>query len=138
MEFFESIEEVEEQIELTRGKLELLEEDVTRRQAMARIRAAHPWHPVLVARMLFVILTILAVVAAIGVAALPFVEPKLSKDLVPLQNAIGLPLPVVLGMLALVIGVAWGMATQASVIIGRECPLLPWEKKERERLSGVG
>ncbi|MBW2256366.1 MAG: hypothetical protein JRI25_17460 [Deltaproteobacteria bacterium] len=136
MEFFESIEEVEEQIELTRGKLELLEEDVTRRQAMARIRAAHPWHPVLVARMLFVVLTLMAVLAALGVAALPFIDPKLSKDLIPLQNAIGLPLPIVLGMLAVVIGVAWMMATQASVIIGRECPLLPWEKKERERLSG--
>lgn len=136
MEFFESIEEVEEQIEQTRQKLELLEEDVSRQQALARIKAAHPWHPVLVARLLFILLTILAALAAVGVAVLPFVDPKLAKELVPFENAIGMPAPVVLGLLAVVIGVAWMMATQASIIIGRECPLLPWEKKERERLSG--
>ncbi len=136
MEFFESIEEVEEQIELTRSKLEFLEEDVSRSQALARLRAAHAWHPVLIARTLFALLTILAVVTALGVAALPFIDATLSRQLVPLQNAIGMPLPLVLGLMAGVIGVSWMMAAQASVLIGRECPLLPWEKKERERLSG--
>src|SRR5690606_30906799 len=88
------------------------------------------------ARMLFGLLTVLALIAALAVAALPFADPQLSRQLVPLQNAIGMPLPLVLGLMAGVIGVAWLMASQASVLIGRECPLLPWEKKERERLSG--
>lgn len=136
MEFFESIEEVEEQIELTRGKLELLEEDVSRGQALARIRAAHRWHPVLLARLFFLVLTVLVTVGALAVAALPFANPELSKQLVPLQSAIGIPLPIVILLLALCVGVAWMMATQASIVIGRECPLLPWEKKERERLAG--
>lgn len=136
MEFFETPEEMATQLEKARERLKEFEERGDFDTLMARLRAVHPFHPALLARVFFVVMSVLGLGAAVFVAALTLVlDPKqIPSALERLDQSVGLPLPVVLGIFSMCLGVAYIGATQAALQIARDCALLPNEQRDHERL----
>ena len=115
MELFETQDEIERRIATVRAQLEVLEEDVDPDRAMARLRMAHPFHAILVLRRAFMWLTATALILALALGALPFASPELYRIYIaPFQTGIGLPLPLVVGVIGVSILIAWATASQAA------------------------
>ncbi len=136
MEFFETPEEMGTQLEKARDRLKEFEERADFDTLMARLRAVSPFHPALLARVFFIVMSVLGLGAAVFIAALTLIlEPKqIPPALERLDQAVGLPLPVVLGIFSLCLGVAYIGATQAALQMARDCALLPNEQRDHERL----
>jgi hypothetical protein len=136
MEFFETPEEMATQLERARASLKEFEERSDFDTLMTRLRAAHPFHPALLARVFFLVTSVLGLGAAVFVAAITLaLDPKqIPPAIQNLDQAVGLPLPVVLGIFALCLGVAYVGATQAALQIARDCALLPAEQRDHDRL----
>jgi hypothetical protein len=138
MDFFESTEDVDQQIERSRAALERIEGDVSAKDAMIRLRASQPYHPVLVLRWVFLGLAILMVVAALAALIQGFLQvgpPELFTLIDRVQTAMGVAVPVVIAAGAALLFLAWVAISQAAVAIGADSPLTPVEEKERDRLA---
>ena len=144
MSYIESAEDVEKKLQTALEHLRLFEEDVPSAQAWSRVVAESPNHPVLMARRIFVLLTVVAGITGTVVLALPFITPLLDvstqrqlplKMIQQVEISLGFPLPAALLGIALGMALASWMAGMAVVTIGREAPMLAWEEKEHDRLS---
>lgn len=136
MDFFETPEEVAGQLENARARLKEFEDISDSDLLMSRLRTSAPFHPALLARSVFLGLALVGVVCSLGVASLPFVlgPEQVPEALARIDKSMGLPLPVVFGIFALCLGVAYVGATQAALQIARDCPLLEREQRDHERL----
>jgi hypothetical protein len=139
MEYFETPEQVSQQLEEARKRLEQFADSAPTEQLLTRLTAAQPYHVTLVMRKVFVVGTGLSLALTGLIIAAPFV---LEKSVVAWVSHVetaafgGAPLPVVTLTCAFCMFIAWMMSTQAALAYARECPLLPFEKKEQERLLG--
>jgi len=100
-----------------------------------RLAHAHPWHLTRVARGVFLALTALCVVLLLASLTVPLILPDLALLVREIEDALPLPLPMLILFLALLMAVSWVTAGQAALAIARDCPLLPWEEKERKKLE---
>jgi hypothetical protein len=135
MDFFETPEEVGQQLDDARSALKAFEEDVESSQLLGRLQNAHPFHPALMAKSLFLVLFVLGIVASAAGFAVPFVLPNPPEWIAVIEFGTGLPLPVVFGVVALCMAIAWLMTGQAALVIARDYPMVAWEQREHERLT---
>lgn len=137
MDVFESPEEIARQLDEARKRLKEFEDRVDSWSLLDRLRANHPYHPALIARRLFGGLAMLSLLAGIGTLAASMLfaaPPDWLVQLDKISAASGMPLPLVFGTLALCMGIARVMASQAAYSFARDCPMNPTEMREHDRL----
>jgi len=141
--FIESAVEIQKQLDEATAKLAAYEDEVPSEQALDRLRASAPTHPVFIGRLFFGLAAAVSMALTITAFAFPFVVPMLDvatqRDLpiaefFALERALALPLPVALGATSLFLTVGFFMARLAAVSMGREAPMLDWEAREHAEL----
>jgi hypothetical protein len=133
MDLFHSPEELIRQLEAAKARVREIEENDDPAVLMGRLRLAHPSHPTLWARSVFLVISVLAFIAVVALLAMPFVVPVVPPSIHMLERAVGLPLPVVGLVVSVCMAIGYYMTTQAALAIGRSCPLMDTEQKEHER-----
>jgi hypothetical protein len=136
MDFFETPEEVARQLEEARARLKDFEDSVDSAVLLGRLRATHPFHPTLIARLVFLLLALAVGAAAIASFSAPLAIgiDALPEEYLRLERNLGVPLPLAIGILSALCFVAWFGASQAALLVARDCPLMPNEQREHERL----
>lgn len=135
MDFFETPEEVGGQLERARKKLRDFEESAPTEALIKRLRVRAPFHPALIARVAFLILAMIGGLTSVMLIVMALAD-AMPSALLDLDARVGPPLPVMSGVFAVCLGVAFLGASQAAMIFARESPLLPAEQREHDRLTG--
>ena len=140
MEFFETPEQVAQQLEEARLKLERFGEDATNTELFRRLGTKHRLHPSLVLRRVFMLATIASFAGTVLILALPFLGVSSPSTVGAIRHleqvTFGAPLPVVALICTFCMSIAWITASQAALAVARECELLPEEQKQHDRLLG--
>jgi hypothetical protein len=139
VETVETTKDVEKQLAEARVKLQNFEDQVDYKRLLKRLKRASPAHPVLLFRMLFMLLTLVMSVGAFAVLVLPLINGDLARKVAKFDAIVpappGLPgLPAFLGFLALCMIVGYAMTTLASLSLGRDAQMLPWEQTQHQKL----
>ena len=124
----------QQRLEQAKEKLAEWERQRDASALIQRLRSSSPWHFTLVMGAMFRLLTLVAVLAAIAVGGLPFINKKSVYWLVAMQTTLGMPMPVVFLILGICLFIAALMARQAAVTYGRAAPLTIEERSEHQTL----
>lgn len=140
MDFFESSEDVDEQLASTHRQLDALNGDVPRTIALTRLKNQTPFHPVLLLRIVALAAAGLCLVAALLAFLVPYmgalIDPSLPATVRRIELAMGgTPLPIAIAGGGALLLISWFAIDQAAVSIGRACHLSPAEKREESRLT---
>ena len=140
MDFFETADDVEQQLADVRRQLDLLHGDVSRPIALSRLKDSSPFHPILLLRALFMIAVVLTLTVALLAFLVPFMagvlDPKLISTIRKIEMAMGgTPLPIAFAGGSGLLVIAWFAVDRAAVAFGRGANLLPAEARERDRLN---
>ena len=117
-----------------RARLERFERSATARELMARLRAANPMHPFLVFRSLAMLGVAGCGAAALAVLLVPLASRDVAVQLAALDQASGIPMPLVFGVLAGCALATMLAAHLAALATARGAPLLPHEARIHSRL----
>lgn len=142
IENIDTPEDVERLLVEARKNLQAFEDGVDNKRLLDRLKASSPAHPILILRVATLAMTVLLLTAALAVVAAAMLNPDLARMIAPFDAAVPLPgflpdnlgLPALLALLALLMGVAWFMATQAALFMGRDAAMLGWEQKQHQKL----
>ena len=134
MDFMETPEEIAGQLELARKRLKEFEEETESSVLLGRLRASNPFHLALVARVVTLLVMALGIVAAIGLLSLPWAIDPLPLWFTSLEDAFEFPLPLLAAVFSCLMAFAYFGAGQAALAFARECPLMPHEQREHDRL----
>ena len=127
-------QELAQQLEVARDKLDRFERTTINRRVIRRLRYSRPLHPLLLFRSLTLLVSGTFAVGAVAV----MVASMVSRDIAVLASRIEassmLPLPFGFGLLAIG-GLLFALTAHlALLVVGRSAPLLPAEAKELQRL----
>ncbi len=142
IETIDTPEDVERLLTEARKNLQSFEDGVDSKRLLDRLKTSSPAHPILILRVGTLAMAMLLLVAALAVVIAAMTNPDLARMIAPFDAAVPLPgflppnlgLPVLLALLALLMGVAWFMATQAALFMGRDAAMLTWEQKQHQKL----
>ncbi len=142
--FIETAADVERQLQAALEQLATYEDNISPQQAWERLSNESPGHPVLLMRLGFGLALLASLTATVGAFAFPFVEPMLDlqtrrglplAEYKAIEAAIGFPMPLSFGAIAICMGVGFAMMGLVAVTIGRDAPMLSWEAKEHAKLA---
>jgi hypothetical protein len=100
----------------------------------ARLAAAHPMHITRLARGAFLGMTALAGALIPATLLAPFLSPEAALILRDLDASLPIPSPMLAVVLTLCFAIAWVTAGQAALAVAYDCPLMPNEQKEYDKL----
>lgn len=126
--------ETERAIADARAKLQRFERSATTSELLTRLRASSRLHPFLLMRSLGGLAAAFSFALALVVMLVPLLSRDLASQLALLDDASGLPLPIVLGVLGGLSLVVALFAQFAATSSARSAPLLPHEAKIHQRL----
>mgnify|MGYP000362341272 CR=1 FL=1 len=117
-----------------RAKLTAFEDEAESSNLLSRLQATNPGHPLLLGRTLAMLGSFALLVATVAVLAVPVASRDLAATVSRIQDTMGFPLPIALGVCTLCLG-AMGMALhQLALGAARNAPMLPDEAKRHQRL----
>jgi hypothetical protein len=124
-----------ERLEDARRKLEEFEASGSGAELLARLRAASPLHPFLVARSLGGMLAVACGLATLASLVAPLASRDLAERMIALQSASGIPVPAALAILTVCAVAVMVAAHVAAVAAARGAPYRPHEAKIHQRLA---
>jgi len=128
------MEDVQAALTSARERLAAFEEEVEGVNLLARLKASHAMHPLLLGRGLAILGSLVFLGLTVATLAVPMVSRSLAQDVVRMEVAMGFPLPLALGVCTLCLG-AMGMAVhQLALGAARNAPMLPDQAKKHQRL----
>lgn len=127
-------DELEAQIAQAKKKLAEFENGATWRDLTARLTAQSPLSPFLVARTLGLLGAGASIVLLLLVVLGSVVSRDVAEAVNGIEEAIIVPIPVILLALAGVLGVGAVLGWMGAVSAGRDAPYLPHEAKVHQRL----
>jgi len=117
-----------------RQRLTDFEDDAEGSNLLTRLGRAQPGHPLLIGRTVAMLACFAFLVATAGILAVPALSRDLAGTVSRMQDAMGFPLPVALGVCTVCLA-ALGMALhQLALGAARNAPMLPDEAKKHQRL----
>jgi hypothetical protein len=142
IESTEDPDDVERLLGEARKHLHAFEQGVNTSRLLERLRSASPAHPILLLRALTAFSVFVLLAGALGVIVATMFNARFARFAAPFDAAVPLPafvpdnlgLPALLAVLAGLMAVAWVMATQAALGLGRDAAMLPWEQKQHQKL----
>jgi hypothetical protein len=129
-----SVDSPQERLAEARQRLADFEASVTQSDLVARLRAAHPLHPVLILRAFGAITCVASGAAALASLIVPWIDRSLAQQMVALEASSGLAIPVALGLLTVCAGVVMISAHFAAATVAVHAPWRPHEAKMHQRL----
>ncbi len=139
MDFFETTDDVDQQLLDVRRQLDLLHGDVPRGVSLSRLKTQSPFHPILILRLLFAAAAALCLVAAFAALIVPylsFLDTGIAETVRRVEMAMGgTPLPVALAGGGGLLLIAWFAVDQSAVAIGRGSTFTNAEARENDRLN---
>lgn len=134
MSFIETPDDIDRQLEDVRKKLRDIEEADSWRVHLARLSDARPYHPALLVRTLFALLASFALLFLLLSLGIPFLTTQFIQPIRLFESAIGMSVPVLLGIAMGALVVGWVTATLAAVNEGKESPLMEEEQLIKQKL----
>jgi len=128
------MEDVQAALKEARLRLAAFEEEAESSNLLTRLRRTNPGHPLLIGRTGAILVSCALLVGTVGVLAAPVFSRDFAGTVSRLNDTMGFPLPVALGVCTLAMG-AMGMALhQLARGAARNAPMLPDEAKKHQRL----
>jgi hypothetical protein len=121
-----------EEIHIAHRQLKAFEASTTDWVALARLRAAQPWHPLLMSYRALKVLTVMSGT----VALLSVVAPLVSDDALRFvaSSSVAMLLPGMTLAATVAFGIACLAMRQATITAGRTSPMLPGERRQHLKL----
>ncbi|MCO4744181.1 MAG: hypothetical protein KC912_05295 [Proteobacteria bacterium] len=135
MDLFDSPEELERQLGLSRDALDTLDASGDNSVVLERLKTTKPNHPLLWAKTLFALGFFGGLIGGGLLIAVPLVQPDLAKDFQVMQASLGLAPSAIAFAAAGISMVMWIVIAQLTLIVARSEEPLEWEAKERQRLT---
>jgi hypothetical protein len=127
-------DDLEVEITKAKQKLDAFENGSTWRELTARLQASNRMHPFLLVRTMGVSGAMLSLTALLLVLMGSVFSRDVAEVIGSIESVVLVPMPILLGLLAVFLGVGGLLGWIGSISAGREAPYLPHEAKVHQRL----
>ena len=128
------MDDVQQSLRQARERLAAFEEEMSRQNLITRLKTSSPGHPLLLARVGAALAGFGLVLVATLVLAAPVLGREAAVAVHQVDAALGFPLPIALGVLAMCAMAMAAAAHQLALGAARNAPFLPDEAKQHQRL----